>query len=450
LGDGFKRQASAEPARGHVLPAVAVLTTVAVLGWVLTGNSPAADPAVAPGGTGTVVVELGDTWIRPAAISVPPGERLVLDVRNVGSMRHDLRLTDGRAVPMLSPGASAVLEVGAVTEDLTAWCTVPGHRQAGMQLRITPGDGEATAVADGTGHAAGRGTGHGAAVGAAPGPEWQPYDPTLQPAPGGTVHEVELPVVERDLKVAPGVRQRMWTFGGTVPGPVLRGRVGDVFHVRLLNQGSLPHSVDFHASQVAPDRAMRSIEPGEELVYSFRADRAGAWLYHCGTAPVLQHVGMGMYGAVVIDPPDLAPVDRELVFVQSEVYLGEDGGLPGLAAMTDADYDVVAFNGYAGQYEHAPITVSAGERVRAWVVSAGPSTGTAFHVVGAQFDTVYREGAYLLRPTDGAAGGAQVLDLAPAQGGFVEFTLVQPGSYPFVSHRLADAVRGASGLLVAG
>ncbi|MGY2003997.1 multicopper oxidase domain-containing protein [Blastococcus sp. SYSU DS1024] len=427
------------------LPAAAVLTVVAVLGWVLTGGSPVTDRAAAAPVSGAVVVELGDSWISPASISVPAGERLVLDVRNVGSMRHDLRLEGGRGTAMLAPGASAVLDVGEVTGPLVAWCTVPGHRQAGMLLAIEVDDGAAAPAGTAPDHA----PGHGAVAAAAPGPAWVPYDPTLQPAPGGTVHDVDLPVVEGDVEVAPGVRQRMWTFGGTVPGPVLRGRVGDVFHVRLVNDGSLPHSVDFHASQVAPDRAMRSIDPGEELVYSFRADRAGAWLYHCGTVPVLQHVGMGMYGAVVIDPPGLPPVDRELVFVQSDIYLGPDGDLPGMAVMTDADYDVVAFNGYAGQYEHAPVTVRAGERIRAWVVAAGPSAGTAFHVVGAQFDTVYREGAYVLRADDGSSGGAQVLDLAPAQGGFVEFALPEPGRYPFVSHRLADAARGAGGLFVA-
>ncbi|MCF6744717.1 hypothetical protein E9529_10575 [Blastococcus sp. KM273128] len=435
--------------RRDLLPAAVVLTVVAVLGWVLTGGSPAADRTAGGPTPGAVVVELGDTGIRPAVIDVPAGEHLVLDVRNVGAMRHDLRLADGRGTAMLAPGQSAVLDVGAVAGPLQAWCTVPGHRQAGMELTIRPAaaGGVAASGAAGAHHGA---AGHGGAPAAGPGPEWRPHDPTLQPAPGGTVHEVDLPVVEADVEVAPGVRQRMWTFGGAVPGPALRGRVGDVFHVRLTNGGSLPHSVDFHASQVAPDVAMRSIEPGGELVYSFRADRAGAWLYHCGTVPVLQHVGMGMYGAVVIDPPDLSPVDRELLLVQSDVYLAGDDDLPGLAAMAAADYGVVAFNGYAGQYEHAPVEVRAGERLRAWVVAAGPNAGTAFHVVGAQFDTVYHEGAYRLRPGDGNAGGAQVLDLAPAQGGFVEFVLAEPGRYPFVSHRLADAARGASGLLVAG
>lgn len=85
--------------------------------------------------------------------------------------------------------------------------------------------------------------------------------------------------------------------------------------------------------------------------------------------------------------------------------------------------------------------------MRIWVLAAGPSQGLSFHVVGGQFDTVYKEGAYLLEPGGPGQGGAQVLDLAPAQGGFVELVLPAPGTYPFVNHDLTEAERGARGLL---
>jgi nitrite reductase (NO-forming) len=162
---------------------------------------------------------------------------------------------------------------------------------------------------------------------------------------------------------------------------------------------------------------------------------------------MIQHVAMGMYGAVVIDPPDLAPVDEELLVVQSEVWHGVDGELPEVSRMTDGDEDLVVFNGRADQYVDRPVRVSAGDRVRLWVVAAGPSHSSAFHVVGTQFDTVYEEGRYALRPSD--PGGAQVLDVPPGAGGFAELVVPEPGTYPVVTHRLADAARGATGLLVA-
>ncbi|WP_262401585.1 multicopper oxidase domain-containing protein [Actinomadura sp. CNU-125] len=189
---------------------------------------------------------------------------------------------------------------------------------------------------------------------------------------------------------------------------------------------------------------MRTIAPGESLTFRFRADRAGAWLYHCSTMPMLQHMGNGMYGAVIIDPPDLPEADREYVLVQSELYLGAPGGAEQVAKLREGRPDAWMFNGTAAGYDHAPLRARTGERVRVWTVAAGPSEGTAFHIVGARFDTVYREGAYRLRRDD--PGGAQVLDLAPAQGGFVETVFPEPGHYPFVDHGMRRAEAGAHGV----
>ena len=239
------------------------------------------------------------------------------------------------------------------------------------------------------------------------------------------------------------MRQSVWTFGGDVPGPVLRGKVGDVFTVTFVNDGTMGHGIDFHASGLAPDEPMRTINPGERLTYRFRAEKAGAWVYHCSTSPMLQHIGNGMYGAVIIDPPDLEPVDREYLLVQGELYLGEPGSADQVARMRAGEPDAWVFNGVAAGYAHAPLTAEVGERVRIWVVAAGPTSGTSFHIVGAQFDTVYKEGAYLVRRGD--AGGAQALDLAVAQGGFVETVFPEAGSYPFVDHDMRHAENGARG-----
>jgi hypothetical protein len=186
-----------------------------------------------------------------------------------------------------------------------------------------------------------------------------PYDPILPPAGGTTVHRVELPVLE---KQAAG--RTVWTFGGTVPGPTLRGRVGDVFEVTLVNTGSMGRSIDFHASALAPDGPMRTIEPGERLVYRFRAERAGIWMYHCSTAPMTQHIAAGMFGAVVIDPPDLAPVDREDLLVASALYGGAPGSDVRAEALRTGSPDGWAFNGIAGQYDERPLAARVGQRVR--------------------------------------------------------------------------------------
>ncbi len=284
---------------------------------------------------------------------------------------------------------------------------------------------------------------------ATPAAGFQPRDPIAPVTPTGTVHNITMHIVEKVMTVAPGVKQKMWTFDGTVPGPVYRGKVGDTFNITILNDGSITHSLDFHAGMVSPSTAMVPIDPGKSHVYTFTANHAGIFMYHCGTAPVLMHIAMGMYGAVIIDPPDLPKVDREYVMLQSELYEGPHGDVPDMARMTAEQYDAVMFNGYANQYKFAPIKIQPDDRVRVWVLDDGPSQSSSFHVIGTIFDTVYKEGAYLLGPTPGV-GGSQSLDLMPAQGGFVEFTPTEAGSYPFVTHKFNDASQGALGLFQVG
>jgi len=167
--------------------------------------------------------------------------------------------------------------------------------------------------------------------------------------------------------------------------------------------------------------------------------------------PMSAHIGAGMAGAVVIEPDDLPAVDRSFLLVQSELYLG-GSATRGSASEVDADKaraatpDGVAFNGVANQYDASPLTAAVGERVRFWLLDAGPNRPTSFHVVGAQFDAVWAEGAWRLRPGS-SSGGSQTLALGAAQGGFVETQFPEAGHYPFVSHVMADAERGAHGIV---
>lgn len=270
------------------------------------------------------------------------------------------------------------------------------------------------------------------------------------PAPSrSTVHRIEVPIVEKKVQIAPGVKQTVWTFGGTVPGPTFRGRVGDSFEFTFVNRGTITHSMDFHSGMVSPSRVMVPIEPGASHTYTFTAERAGIYMYHCGTPPVLMHIGAGMYGAVIIDPPNLPAVDHEYVMVQSELYTGPHGDLASMDKMLNAQYDAVTFNGFVNQYKFDPIRVEPNQRIRVWVIDDGPSAPSSFHVIGTIFDTVYKEGAYLLRPS-ADMGGSQALDLAPAQGGFVEFTPTEAGTYAFVTHKFNDASRGAVGVFQVG
>jgi nitrite reductase (NO-forming) len=416
--------------------------------------------SAAAGDSGPQVVDvtLTEFAVDPPTLEVPAGTEVIVNVTNEGEMPHDLKLNGETGTEMLEPGASVEgVSLGVVDADTSAWCTVPGHREAGMEMAITVAGGGGGEAAEG-GDAAAASTGATIDPEATPDADWEPFDPTLAPAPGGTEHEITLHAVEAEVEVAPGVTQQAWTFvegdgddegEPRFGGPVLRGKVGDIFTVTLVNDGEIGHSIDFHASQVAWDDEMRTIEPGEELVYQFTAERAGAFMYHCGTAPALHHIGNGMFGALIIDPPELAPVDREFVVLQSELYLGPQGEPGDLEKMVAFNFDAVVFNGYWNQYAFHPIEVEPEERIRVWVIDDGPSENSAFHIVGTIFDTVWKEGTYLLQPDD-RQGGSQVLDLQPAQGGFVEFSLAEEGLYPMVTHKFANVGKGALGMFQAG
>ena len=428
---------------------VAILAAVIGVGFGMRAIDEAeggeSTEAVATGEPVTFEIELVDLDVKPASIDVPAGARVTVNVTNNGAVPHDLKLDGKTGTEMIPPGGHATAELGVVTESSQAWCTVPGHKEAGMVLDINVSGSAAPAEG---GEASGGG---GPAIDFAAEPEadFKPYDPTLQPAPGGREHAVTFRATEKVIEVAPGVTQELWTFNDQFPGPVLRGRVGDIFTVTLVNEGKLGHSIDFHASKVAWNDEMRTIKPGESLVYQFEAKHAGAFMYHCGTAPTLHHIGNGMHGAIIIDPPELAPVAHEYLFVQSELYLGPKGKPGDLGKMQREAHDAVVFNGYVNQYLHRPIRVEPGERVRVWVVDAGPSENSSFHIVGTIFDTLFKEGTYLLRP-DARRGGAQALDLQPSQGGFVEFTFDEAGLYPLVTHKFANVGKGALGVFQAG
>jgi nitrite reductase (NO-forming) len=433
-------------------------------------RSPASTSNVQPTGkTTTVTMTMKNMRFSPSTVRVPAGNKLVIRLTNADQDVHDLTLATGVTSGRLAGGASATVDVGVVTADIDGWCSIVGHRQLGMVMTIEA-VGAASAPSSGahdhmnpgqmnpgqtnTGKSD-AGSGRSAAADldlAKKAPKaFRSREAALQPAPASTVHRLTLTVRDTVTAVAPGrqspVEQTLWTYNGTAPGPTLRGHVGDTFEITLVNDASIGHSIDFHAGSLAPDRPMRTIQPGQSLHYTFTATRSGIWLYHCSTMPMSAHIANGMFGAVIIDPPGLAPVDSEYLLVQSEYYLGAQKGEVDVAKVAAQKPDLVVFNGYANQYRDRPLTATAGQRVRIWVLDAGPNLPSAFHVVGAQFDTVFSEGDYLLKNGGSTGtGGSQALALQPAQGGFVELTFPEAGNYPFVTHVMSDAELGASGI----
>ena len=397
---------------------------------------------------GTLEIEAFDLGFTPPDLTVQAAGRYAVKFTNTGTIPHDIT-PDGGETHTAQAGETVTFEVEVPEGGLPYICAVPGHAQAGMTGTIAVKG----AAAGGDDHGGPAPSGDVAADPSAPAPVV--YDATApERLPEGEVHDIDLVITESKMTVAKGFVQTVWTFGGTVPGPVIRVTVGDTIRIHLKNPATnqLPHSVDFHASQVAWNDEMTSINPGEEKLYEWTADYAGVWMYHCGTSPALHHIANGMFGMVIVEPKGGLPkVDKEFALVQSEWYLGPQGEITNLekASAGAPAPDFVVFNGVASQYVDAPLKVETGERVRIFVLDAGPSIDSSFHIVGTIFDTVTKEGIHLVKGNEGT-WGSQAMDLSPAQGGIVEFTTAEDGLYPIVTHAFNFVGRGALGLVQAG
>jgi nitrite reductase (NO-forming) len=280
------------------------------------------------------------------------------------------------------------------------------------------------------------------------------FPAALPAAPAGPVANVNLVLKDITVQIAPGVKYSAWAWAGGAPGPVIHVRQGQLVKITLTNKGAIPHSVDFHAARIAPNKAFGDVMPGQSVSYTFRADDPGVFMYHCGTKPVLMHIANGMYGAIVVEPkPGVLPkADKNYVLVASEWYLASDGlKTPAQFNMDKAHArqpDWMTFNGYAGQYVKHPLTADPGELVRFWVVDAGPSIDTDFHIVGTIFNNAYPFGD--LTDAGQAFHNVQTVTVPAGGGGVFDVKIDQPGLYPFVSHAFAAVDQGQVGLLNVG
>jgi nitrite reductase (NO-forming) len=276
------------------------------------------------------------------------------------------------------------------------------------------------------------------------------YDASLPPLQAGNVVHVNLVLKDITVQIAPGVRYAAWAWAGGAPGPVIHVRQGQTVEITLTNKGAIPHSVDFHAGRVAPDKYFKDVFPGKSFTFRFVAGDPGVFMYHCGTKPVLMHIANGMYGAIVVEPKEPLPhADKQYVLTASEWYLDRDG------LTTPAQFDVgkarsrlpdwMTFNGYAGQYVAHPLTADPGETVRFWVVDAGPSVDTDFHVVGTLLNR-----AWVNADMTHFQNNVQTAQVPAGGGGVFDVKIDEPGLYPFVSHAFAAVDTGQVGLLKIG
>lgn len=263
---------------------------------------------------------------------------------------------------------------------------------------------------------------------------------------------VDMEVRELDMEISAGVTYTFWTFGGTVPGSFIRVRQGDTveFHLKNHPDSKMPHNIDLHAVTGPGGGATSSfVAPGHEAVFSFKTLNRGLYVYHCATAPVGMHIANGMYGLILVEPPEgLPPVDKEFYVMQGEFYTvgkyREKGHQPfDMQKAIEENATYVLFNGSEGALVgDRAIHANVGDTVRLFVGNGGPNLVSSFHVIGEIFDKVFQEGGSRYQENVQTT-------LIPAGGSaMTEFRVEVPGTFIIVDHSIFRAFnKGALGML---
>ncbi len=366
------------------------------------------------------------------------GETVQINLINGEGAEHDIVIDfyGVRSNRVVGKGASATVSFRAdKIGSFAYYCSVPGHREAGMlgKIRVEPGPRTSPPPV-------------GADIS---------RDPTDLPPP---IHRApktvrfDLKAIELKGRLDDNTSYQFWTFGGKVPGPFLRARVGDMLEVHLRNDTTsvLAHSVDFHGA-IGPGGGSQftQTDPGEETVVSFKATTPGLFVYHCATPSIANHVANGMYGLLLIEPEGGLPeADREFYVMQGELYTTKPFGAAGEQEMSYEKLiserpEYFVFNGAVGALtKEYPLRARLGESVRIFFGVGGPNFMSSFHIIGEIFDRARTTFSDLPRKD------AQTVAVPPGGAAILEFKARHGGRYGLVDHALSRMERGLEGSLI--
>ncbi|WP_339029101.1 copper-containing nitrite reductase [Bradyrhizobium symbiodeficiens] len=372
-------------------------------------------------------------------LTASEGQVVQLTLINGEGAEHDIVFPDQdtKSPRVTGKGASTTIAFRATKSgDFTYFCSVPGHRLAGMegQFIVTPRPSPQTVVE--------------ADISREPGD----LPPPIGKRDPQTVR-VDLLSVEVEGRLAEGTTFGYWTFNGKVPGPFIRVRVGDTVDIHLKNSAdsAMIHSVDFHAATgPGGGAAALQVDPGGEKSMTWKALVPGLFVYHCATPMVAEHIANGMYGLILVEPEGGLPhVDHEFYVMQGEIYsdivFGQHGSAEfSVDKLLNERPEYFVFNGSVGALTKLhPLEAKVGDTVRIFFGVGGPNYTSSFHVIGEIFDKVYNLGGMTTPPIE----GIQTVSVPPGGAVITEFKLDVPGNYTLVDHALARMERGLLGVL---
>lgn len=373
-------------------------------------------------------------------LHVPEDAVVQINVINGDGAIHDIAVPEfgAKSDEFTGKGSSTAIVFRANKNGTFEYfCTLPGHKAAGMVGNLIVGDAQEQAASEALDIV---------------------QDPTAVGTPvgkRGPEHvTVDLETTEVIGQLDNGTTYRYWTFNDKVPGPFIRVREGDTVTINMANaeDSSHIHSIDLHAvTGPGGGAAVTQAAPGQTKSFTFKALKPGLYVYHCATPMVAQHITNGMYGMILVEPEGgLAEVDREFYIMQGELYTAQKHGTVGhqefsLEKLLDERPEHMMFNGAMGALtDRYRLEAKVGETVRIFFGVGGPNLISSFHVIGEIFDRVYDQASLTSPPlTD-----VQTTMVAPGGATIVEFKLDVPGNYTLVDHALSRAEKGLAGTLV--
>lgn len=407
-----------------------------------------------------------DGLINPE-LTAKVGDTVSITLINGDAIQHDLTIDEFNVTtgPLIAKDETVVITfVADKPGSFKYYCATPGHRQIGMEGTLTI-TGEAPAASDQTASNQLMSMEQMQAAVATVAPANPDavsivHNPADLPAPIGDREptNVRINLVAKEVSglLADGTTYTYFTFNETVPGPMLRVRVGDTVELHLKNDLSSTylHSIDLHAVTGPGGGAVfTQTKPGEETMFTFKALNPGLYVYHCATPSVAHHIASGMYGLILVEPAGGLPVvDKEFYVMQGEIYTAQPFGTAGNLdfrheKMLDEQPEYYVFNGasMALTTDENALRANVGDTVRIFFGVGGPNATSSFHVIGEIFDRVYNQASLTSDP----ATDVQTTSVAPGGATMVEFGLEVPGRYILVDHALARLERGLAGYLYA-